>query len=84
MRVYDTGLNGEQQAEKYLQALGYETVCRRWRAGSGSFLPTARQYCCMMVFVFFIRTIPPSAAGTRRRSRRIRPVSAADTRALRP
>ena len=35
MSVYHTGLSGEQQAEEYLHARGYETVCRRWRAEDG-------------------------------------------------
>ncbi|MGN1020463.1 MAG: YraN family protein [Aristaeellaceae bacterium] len=35
MRAHDTGLNGERRAEEYLLSRGYETVCRRWRAGDG-------------------------------------------------
>lgn len=61
MRVYDTGLNGEQQAEKYLLARGYETVCRRWRAGDGEIDLIMRDGSCL-VFVE-VKNRPRGFAG---------------------
>lgn len=61
MRVYDTGLSGEQQAEEYLQALGYETVCRRWRAGDGEIDLIMRDGSCL-VFVE-VKNRPRGFAG---------------------
>ena len=50
MSVYHTGLSGEQQAEEYLHARGYETVCRRWRAEDGEIDLIMRDDSCL-VFV---------------------------------
>ena len=61
MRVYDTGLSGEQQAEEYLLARGYETVCRRWRAEDGEIDLIMRDGSCL-VFVE-VKNRPRGFAG---------------------
>lgn len=61
MRVYDTGLSGEQQAEAYLLARGYETVCRRWRAEDGEIDLIMRDGSCL-VFVE-VKNRPQGFAG---------------------
>ncbi|MGN0779978.1 MAG: YraN family protein [Aristaeellaceae bacterium] len=50
MSVYQKGLGGEQQAEAYLHAKGYETLCRRWRAADGEIDLVMRDGTCL-VFV---------------------------------
>ena len=61
MRMYDTGLSGEQQAEEYLLARGYETVCRRWRAEDGEIDLIMRDGSCL-VFVE-VKNRPRGCAG---------------------
>ena len=61
MRVYDTGLSVEQQAEEYLHARGYETVCRRWRAEDGEIDLIMRDDSCL-VFVE-VKNRPRGFAG---------------------
>ena len=61
MRMYDTGLSGEQQAEEYLLARGYETVCRRWRAEDGEIDLIMRDGSCL-VFVE-VKNRPRGFAG---------------------
>ena len=61
MRVYDTGLSGEQQAEEYLLARGYETVCRRWRAEDGEIDLIMKDGSCL-VFVE-VKNRPRGFAG---------------------
>lgn len=61
MSVYHAGLSGEQQAEEYLRALGYETVCRRWRAEDGEIDLIMRDGACL-VFVE-VKSRPRGRAG---------------------
>ena len=80
MRVYDTGLSGEQQAEEYLLARGYETVCRRWRAEDGEIDLIMRDGSCLVFVEVKLRKSADCAAAReyvdRKKQERLRTTAA--------
>lgn len=50
MKVYDTGLSGEEMAQRYLESQGYQLIARRWRGQDGE-LDLIMQDGAYLVFV---------------------------------